>query len=598
MEDESSDYSQSEEDIGEWYDGDGICPSRHAFDACCRASFDTWNDAASKLPPDRPSYFYLNDFLEMVQNVPQFFHSPPKHVDITGERRSPLVLRSSLELETTSHPTCEQHQKTIDYFQCLGFPSPGTYESTTTSQLSSAGLPEHQGYFTSIVLAWSYVFCCRWVEILECAGMKSQLLHADGEQLQNCFWDLVIHSRWSAQVTRGKATFYAPWMISNRHSNPAQSDGWVQISPNSSLAFDILLDFCTSNGLEEELLLGFGAILMLTSRNAPSLKLHPPTMIFLPAKQPEHNSTFRQLWESLDKCMSLSATQDALDSLLCSAFFDPRVPCNLIGAASLGVKKALLMHDGDNFEKLLHAVAYRRPHLTLLWHAVAYSHLAMPILNLVLSGLPPICLAAAFWTDTHQSFLQIPYYPDGSMDISIPRAYEFSLSYFCRPEVRAPWTPAPPFGSTTIENLGLEIRSHYCHRHIPLSWKCYWNQRGGERLPAGPQHQLKAAGKVNLQCFETGSKWDLEEIKPDAKRDADEQSWGATSRLFNWHRFNEDGLWLQDGTMDAEQIRQLQQHPWIVDPFDDGGRFSKVAEAKPPEVCRESILEWVAKVEP
>lgn len=56
-----------------------------------------------------------------------------------------------------------------------------------------------------------------------------------------------------------------------------------------------------------------------------------------------------ELFKSVENCISLSSTQDALDSLLCSAFFDPCVACNLFGAASLGVRKALsTMEEIDN----------------------------------------------------------------------------------------------------------------------------------------------------------------------------------------------------------------------------------------------------------
>ena len=79
---------------------------------------------------------------------------------------------------------------------------------------------------------------------------------------------------------------------------------------------------------------------------------------------------------------------------------------------------------------------------------------------------------------------------------------------------------------------------------------------------------------------------------------ADEQSWSATSRLFNWHRYNEDGLWLDDGTTgNVEVIRKLQQHPWIVDPFDDGGQSDPLNEKRHSKLDRKSILEWTAKVE-
>lgn len=72
--------------------------------------------------------------------------------------------------------------------------------------------------------------------------------------------------------------------------------------------------------------------------------------------------------------MTLSATQDTLDSLLCSSFFDPFIPCNLVGAASLGISQALLLADDGGFNRLLQAIAVKKSCMSLLWHAVVYSH--------------------------------------------------------------------------------------------------------------------------------------------------------------------------------------------------------------------------------
>lgn len=65
----------------------------------------------------------------------------------------------------------------------------------------------------------------------------------------------------------------------------------------------------------------------------------------------------------------------------------------------------------------------------------------------------------------------------------------------------------------------------------------------------------------------------------------------ATSRLFNWHRSYDDGIWLDDGTRGKDQIRQLQSHPWIVDPFHETDGDEAV-ETKSREVSVESILRW------
>jgi hypothetical protein len=219
----SDEKTTSDEDDGEWYPGDGICPSTLQFNGVYQSSYNAWCSAASRIrQSDGSDPFHIEAFLDMLQDVPAFFNNPPKSVDVHGGTKSPLTLRSSLQLVTTEDPICEQSWKTIDYLQCLGFPVPMIYKpesETSTPPSASLGLAsDRSGYLTSITLAWSYILSCRWVEILQHAGKKSSLRHDRGEQILTNFWDLVIRSRWVAQVERSKRTFYAPWMLRKENS--------------------------------------------------------------------------------------------------------------------------------------------------------------------------------------------------------------------------------------------------------------------------------------------------------------------------------------------------------------------------------------------
>lgn len=265
----------------------------------------------------------------------------------------------------------------------------------------------------------------------------------------------------------------------------------IQAPPNSSLAFDILIEYCTSEGLETELVTALAMVLMLTSRNAQLPKLAAPVMISgiaIPSRK--RNELWERLFGSIDKCLCISSTQDAIDSLACSAFFDPSVPCNLTGAQSLGISEALLQVN-NGYDRLIEAMADKRPHLTLLWAAIVCNDQIESILNIALRSFPPICLVAAFWTNTPQSFLQIPYIPKDETKTSIPRSWEFITSYFCRPKSTIPWSPAPPFGSTSELNLNLEVKQHYRHKHRAIRWRSYWILRSGEKVPATAQNWLK-----------------------------------------------------------------------------------------------------------
>ncbi|KAJ5496592.1 hypothetical protein N7463_008579 [Penicillium fimorum] len=138
-----------------------------------------------------------------------------------------------------------------------------------------------------------------------------------------------------------------------------------------------------------------------------------------------------------------------------------------------------------------------------------------------LKRLPSICLVAAIWTNTIQTFLQVTYAFEDIIETAISRAEEFQISFYCQSE-------ESPFGFTTKKDLSLDILAHDEHKHMPISW-------------------------VNL--------WVLRRPKSQESEDAAEQSSSTTSHFLNWHRHNDDSLWLDhDGTLSIKDIRRLQNH--------------------------------------
>ncbi|KAE8410183.1 hypothetical protein BDV36DRAFT_302996 [Aspergillus pseudocaelatus] len=597
---DDSDESRSDGHVN-WSPGDGVCPTTAQFNHCCQSKIDDWKNAAcTHLANTKTFHDYLTAFLGLLEDVPQFYCNPPEAVNVSGRPGSFLVLQSSLEVKTTEVSNCDQSQKSIDYLQCLGSPAPATYRTKAETQ-PEATIPVYaksfcSGYFTSIVLAWSYIISCRWVEILQQAGEDSQILHERGMQIKDAFWDIVTQGRWVARVKTRKGVYYSPWML-RREGTINKGDDWKLVTSNSFLAFETLQGFCVLERMEEEFLTGLTSVLIMTSRHVPPPRFAPPMVIStapmrsLPRPK---NMILLEMFRSIDKCMSLSSTQDAMDSLLCSAFFDPCVPCNLMGAASLGVRKALSIADEIDNRQLLSAIANKRPHLSLLWAAAVCNDQVTPFLNMALCSLPPICLVAAFWTNTAQSFLQIKYRVMDSNSSMISRADEFKTSYFCRPNLSVPWSPAPPFGTTPVRNLSLEVRAHLAHVHRPISWRIYWNLDSGGRVPSSEQHQLRLIEAHSI-CHSCSPSHTNE--LPYPERDiADEQSGVATSRLFNWHRSYDDGIWLDDGQGDIEFVRRLQVHPWIIDQF-DSQEDEPVEKPKHRDLCVDRILRWNSEVE-
>lgn len=230
----SDEETSSDDDYGEWLPGDGICPPTSQFQAVYQASYNAWCSSSwKKSQSGAPDPFrQIEAFLDLIQDVPAFFHNPPPTVDIVGRRRRLLTLHSSMRIGTTEEPSCDQRWKSIVHFQYLAFPAPRVYK-TTSQTLVPSNVPHElarnrSGYLTSFTLAWSYVLSCRWVEILQCAGEKSSLWHSRGEHITEHFWDLVIRCRWIAQLNRKTGTFYPQWML--REENNKVGKRYVEIS--------------------------------------------------------------------------------------------------------------------------------------------------------------------------------------------------------------------------------------------------------------------------------------------------------------------------------------------------------------------------------
>lgn len=116
-----------------------------------------------------------------------------------------------------------------------------------------------------------------------------------------------------------------------------------EVSPDSSSAFDILVDFCMSEGITKECAAAALAIVLTLPGDTVSTIKLPPLITRLNSNSArgEKDHYYDKLFECLNSCITLSCSQEGIDSLLCSVFFDPKVPCNLVGAHLLGVTKAI-----------------------------------------------------------------------------------------------------------------------------------------------------------------------------------------------------------------------------------------------------------------
>ena len=244
------------------------------------------------------------------------------------------------------------------------------------------------------------------------------------------------------------------------------------------------MGFCFAKNWAEECAAALAVVLMFPTYLQCPIKIPhfilPPEIS--PAQTPQ-NHCYRNLFDSIDSAITLSCTDEGIESILCSVFFEPDVPCNLVGAQLCGVKSAIQsINNNPQLTALL--MVERSPKVFPLWAAATWIDETSKVFEYTIKSLPPISVPVAFWTDTLQSFVQATYTSITDRPGLVSRAREYGTSFLVNPEFILPHTPSPPFGETTISNVSLEVRRHLNHDHRPIQFSTYWTLKGGKKLAA------------------------------------------------------------------------------------------------------------------
>lgn len=199
------------------YPGDGVCPSVSSVQAVFKSAYDSWTSPASQIGPDgRDELFDMKMLFQLMTKFPPFRPRPLKDITAPGSTPSDLIVDLFMSLETCPLPECMQCEKRIPYHLLIGCSTWNTYEvvqSHDDKKVSQLGLPLHSlQSLTRLVLAWSYVLCRRWVEILQDAGEKAAILRPDNGSTDN-FWEMIQGEQWQAIVSHNGKVYYAPFML-------------------------------------------------------------------------------------------------------------------------------------------------------------------------------------------------------------------------------------------------------------------------------------------------------------------------------------------------------------------------------------------------
>ena len=222
--------------------GDGVCPSVSSLQAVFRSAYDSWATPASQMTPDgRDELFDMNMFFRLMTKFPSFRPRPLKDVVAPGAAPSDLIVDLVMSLETCMLPECTQREKKIPYHLLIGRSTWNTYEVVSSQdheKVSQLGLPLHSlQYLTRLVLAWSHLLCCRWVEILQGSGENAAILRPKIDPASD-FWEMIQGEQWQAIVSHNGKVYYAPFML--RSSLDLGPEMLVAPSPNLGQVFTLM----------------------------------------------------------------------------------------------------------------------------------------------------------------------------------------------------------------------------------------------------------------------------------------------------------------------------------------------------------------------
>ncbi|KAB8224819.1 hypothetical protein BDV33DRAFT_164762 [Aspergillus novoparasiticus] len=232
--------------------------------------------------------------------------------------------------------------------------------------------------------------------------------------------------------------------------------------------------------------------------------------------------------------MSLSSNIWGMRPLLCSAFFEPDVECNLVSTWLHPAFTVIdpLSEDG-NLTQLAAVLGRRQTKLAALWLGAIIMGLARTELRDIRNGPPAINLPAAAWTGTVQSFITLK--PGVANEHTIRCEDECRLLFITASDghARVPIWPWKPFGQFRICDTDREVQQHAfckCHCFEYQSW--YWCLTDGELQDPGLRPALSVGKEPGTEMISTPF---LNMPFDDFGQSLSE---GATPGIFQWLRMS------------------------------------------------------------
>ncbi|TVY47707.1 hypothetical protein LOCC1_G002816 [Lachnellula occidentalis] len=373
-----------------------------------------------------------------------------------------------------------------------------------------------------LVFAWLYVLSARWVEMQQtsgtCAAQSNErmvyLCHQaewrddTSESLLDTidinlgvvsndaarWWAAILakDEGWRAEIERNDSVYRAPWSTTSisaeyqfrlRRASISQNsfDSVSSPPPSSDVAVGYLTDFYLLHNAGSQCSAALAAALTFPFLEKASLPLPTShdacvrTQIATanissrsrsspspPSSYVDEKDEILQDFRLLPYYMTLSCSRRGIESLLCNTFFDPHIPCNLVGAWIQPIFEVLdpLIANKD-YKVLAMVLGRQQPKVAALWTGAIITGMERSILQHCRHGFIAIDILAAAWTNTTQTFLSLDPQPLPDYD-RIYRADECRLLYLAGEELnsRIPICPWRPFGTTALSDTDICVRTH------------------------------------------------------------------------------------------------------------------------------------------
>ncbi|KAI2011690.1 hypothetical protein LOZ39_001012 [Ophidiomyces ophidiicola] len=445
---------------------------------------------------------------------------------------------------------------------------------------------QEENHLSVLILAWSYIFSARWVELIPGAeltytGKHAEYGNSNGDRQTQVvvdvgdvdndaarWWAAVLSpdEGWQAYLTWEQRRFRSPWstaLETRVDFTLACHKPLCHVSttaPPFTTAVRFLAEYCNLHKIVDQALAALSSTLFLPTLNKKETPIPLPIpnchkkkrlkpAISESSEQKEFDFILTQIVPELDKLLTLSCNSWGLRSLLSSVFYEPEIPCN---AVSPWLQSVFAILDSVKDDHLLaHILMNRVPRISFLWLGSIIVGFHKNILQDCRFGLIPVELHAASWCGVTQSFLQAPVSQPLIANGDILRSDECRLLYLTQAEGHSRWPVSPwmPFGTTTLEDTEIEVRLHaQCVDHSLQYSGWHWTCGKGKLLhPMCVESTTFAHPPARHLAISTPIRYEALNLEEESASE------NATRNIFGWLRI--------DGYPPRE--RAISNHEWF-----------------------------------